>query len=523
MRRGELIGVDAKTCKQANLRMFQETLNRVFKDLPNIDVAELFTVEFKGHRFNALPFLLNGACYFDGTCYGWVLQLISKEMPDVKDVSISEISRDRLINAKLFEALMPGDRGRREMYALCFMRCRSSFLRVMFHSAARALNRVVLWDGFNHLNFQYKDICNTQAFCYYMSIYWLVNLTPALRSQIEPNLRKANFIEIFEGLCPETSIHFKYICGELTVNQLIKAYNEERFDDGSSIAIREAYSLACRGNYDGSPMTKEQWSIGNEDVGLAFRGAETFMNMHLAHAYLFCGRYDDMKTKLDRAESEIKRGVMEADGVRKKYNKSADECRRLRKQNAELQSQVSQLRGEISRQDTHDELRKQIAELEAKISAVTAENNTLFNERLELKQELSRRAKEIKQLSARIREQGDEDSNLGVDTEDVPLEEMIAVLKDKRIVMVGGDRSKSMLNTFRDWGFKSVSNMSGNVRRMECDYIVVCTILCSHEDVYQAEKYIKGHDTELVFVNGVNAELIVRAVYDAYLLKPAEE
>ena len=81
--------------------------------------------------------------------------------------------------------------------------------------------------------------------------------------------------------------------------------------------------------------------------------------------------------------------------------------------------------------------------------------------------------------------------------------------------MVGGDRSKTLVKTFEDWGFRYFSNISGNVRRTECDFLVICSVLVSHGDVYQAEKVVRGQNTELVYVNGVNAELVLKALYEA--------
>lgn len=515
MSRGVLHGVDARTCKQANLRLFNDGLNRILKDLPNMDLEKFFTVEYKGHKFNVLPFILNGAVYFDGTSFEWLLNVVAKEMPIGRDVMLSELDKVQLINHKLFDALLPGERGRRELYALYFAYNPMGGAKLLYQSACRALNKVIIGTEYGHLQYQYKDICNTQAFSYYLSVYWVANLTPALRKQIDPNLRKVGFMEMFDTLCPESSIHFKYISGELSVEQLVRDYTAQSFPDGSSIAERETYCNACRGNYDGSPMTEAQLSIGLEDYVFLTQCAEQYMNMHLSHAFLYGGSFERMEKETRLAKSREKRNLDEIEKLRAKYAKSADEKNRLRKQNKELQEQVHQLRSEIASHTTDDYLLKRVSELESKLSASLDENERLFAERLELKQELSSRAKEIKQLSARLREQGDEDASEGVVVEEVSLETMIEALKTKRIAMVGGDRSKSLLQTFKNWGFTSFINISGNVRKLECDFLVICTILCSHTDMYQAERLVKGENTEMVYVSSTNAEIILRALYDS--------
>lgn len=514
MPREVLYGVNARTCKQANLRLFNDGLNRILKDLPNMDLEKFFTTEYKGHKFNVLPFLFNGAIYFDGTSFEWLLNLVSKEMPIGRDVMLSELDKVQIINRKLFDALLPGERGRRELYALYFAFNPMGCARLLYQSSCRALNKVIIGQEYGHLQYQYKDICNTQAFSYYLSVYWVANLTPALRKQIDPNLRKVGFMQMFDTLCPESSIHFKYISGDISVEQLVRDYTSQSFPDGSSVAEREAYSNACRGNYDGSPLTEAQLSIGHEDYVFLSQCAEQYMNMHLAHAFLYGGAYERMDKETRLAKSREKRNLDEMDKLRVKYTKSADEKNRLRKQNKELQEQIRQLKAEISSHTTDAGLLKRVSELESKLSASIDENERLFAERLELKQELSSRAKEIKHLSARLREQGDEDANEGVVTEEVSLETMIEALKTKRIAMVGGDRSKSLVHTFKNWGFTSFINISGNVRKLDCDFLIICTILCSHTDMYQAERLAKGETTEMVYVNNTNAEIILRALYD---------
>lgn len=517
MKRGETRGIDARTCKQANLRVFQDSINKFFKDAKNRDINTLFYVDFKGHRFNCLPFILSGSSYFDGNCYGWILKLIAKELPAISDVSIDEIYKSQIVNAKLFDALMPGDIGRREMYALALIKCEQSALKMLVQCATTTLNRVLFGEGFHHLRFADKTLCNTQALCYYMPIYWLCNITPQMRAQIEPTLRRAKFIEEFEALIPEESIHFKYIAGELTTDQLIKAYTDKTFEDGSSVVMREAYSLASRGKWPGGTLNEEQLAIAFEDVTDSFHNVEMYMNMHLAHAYLFGGTYKDMSDKLDSLESTIRvKDGVEAK-VRQKYSRATDEIKQLKEANKSLQSRVTQLQVEISRQNTDADLRKRIAELEQKLAASNDENDRLFAERLELKQELSVRAKQIKKLNARLDSEVAEEITIGVVTEEIPIETMVEAIKDKRIILIGGDRSKTLVKTLNDLGLRYVTNMSGNVRKAECDFCVVLTILCSHSDVFQAERYVKGTDTEVVYVNGVNAELVLRQVYDAHI------
>ena len=505
----------ANNCKQVNLKMFQDTLNRVLKTLPSWDLEELFTVEFRGYRFNALPFMLNGACYFDNLCYEWLINYVAKELPIRKNVYLQDLQKNSLINIKLFEALLSGVRGRRELWALMFDKNPRDTTRLFFQCAARALNFSIIWGEFPYIRYSYLDICNTQAFCLYLIVWWMCNLDTALRKQININLKRHDFEGLLDRLCPENSLHFKYIKGEISLDELIRAYDGYELEDGSTVAIREAYSNLSKGCYDGSPMTKEQWSLGREECDFLMNCAEESLNQLVAYAYLHSGAYDKLVLDLDRATSMKNRALESETRAKQRYSKLSERFKDMKAENQGLREQIAQLRAEIARHNTHDELVTRISELESDLRDERSENDTLFNERLRLKQELGKSAKTIKQLQARLTEQGVADLSDDVETIEVSLEEMIDALKDKRIVMIGGDRSKSLTKTFEDWGFKSFINMTGNVRRADCDYLVICSVLCSHSDVYQAERMIRGQNSVELFVNGVNAEMILRTLWEA--------
>lgn len=507
--------VDARTCKIPNLRLFSETLNRVSKEIHTYDVNEIFQVELRGKKFNALPFLLSGSSYFDAACYGWMLNELAKTVPIKKDITIKEFSGNKLIEAKVFNALLPGQSGTRELMALLFVSDQSAFVRLFYRSSARALNKVIVGRDFSHFRYSVSGLCNTQAFCFYLTIYWLVNVDPMMRKSIDPDLRRTNFVEILEMLCPVDSIHWKYIAGEITADELVRFYDHKKFSDGSTVAVREAYSNATRGSYDGRPMTKEQIAVGRETVNGLFVNSELAMNLHLSYAYLYGGGYDGLKADYERSKSECSRSKDAEARAVQRYNKSADECRSLRQVNNDLKSQIHKLEREIASHTTDDELRNRISQLERELKSALAEGDKLFAERLELRQELSQRAKQVKKLSAQV---GVSEEIVVEEVEqlaEVSLEEMISALCDKRIVMVGGDISKECVKTFEDWGFRHFKNMSGKIRKAQCDFLVVCSILCSHEDMYRAEKALMGSDTQLVLVKSVNAEMILRALWEA--------
>lgn len=514
---------DARSCKVPNLRVFNLTLNNVLKTVHTRDRKELFTVEYHGHKFNALPFLINGANYFDNVCYSWLVFFIANKLPPMRNVKVADIYRAELIDEDVMHSLLPGEDGKRELYALLYIKDPELFVKLMYRCAARVLNTVVIDMESKHIPYKAAGLCNTQAFCFYLPIYWLINLDPEMRKQIEPDIKRSKFLETLDGTCPEDSIHFRYINGELTPKQLRYEYSERTFEDGSTIANREVYSNLTRGRYDGSPLDEDAIGICNWVFdGGSLSSEEIYLNRFIADAYVFHGKYEAMGKEIDLEKSKSEK--LESDNYRLKqrYNKMQAEVQALRCEKSEFKAQISKLSSEIASHKTDDELRKRISQLEENLQQQTSEANELFDERLELRQELSRRAKEIKRLQARLAELGDAGATEGSDLNDgvveadtVSLDVMIEALKDKRIVVIGGDRSKSLTKTFEDWGFTHFINQTGSVRTVDCDFIVICTILCSHKDVRQAERWVKGQDTELLYVPAVNAEMMLKALWDA--------
>ena len=167
---------------------------------------------------------------------------------------------------------------------------------------------------------------------------------------------------------------------------------------------------------------------------------------------------------------------------------------------------------------TNEELENRIKELEHQVKSLESENNSLFKERLELKQTISSQVKEIKSLSSRVVEETEDTFELESNSDDIEqptMEDMISVLADKKLILVGGDRNSFLEQNLMDLGIKNVSRFNSNARTLgKCDYVIVFTIRCCHSDVYRAEKLAKSKKTELVYYNGVNIDGLIPFLYN---------
>lgn len=509
--------IDVRYSKKGNMRVFNKSIQQRYSQLAVCEPEQFFQVTFRGHTFNALPFLLSSASYWDSSVLGGIYTAIAKAVPTTKAVQLEELHKDHLIDYKLMLCLMPGDVGDRELASYLYIHSRQDAIRLIYISAIQTLNKVIIDGVLNHAEYSCSGLCNTQAFCYYMQIYWLLGLDPSYRQYLGLYLKKTNFDLIFEKLCPEDSIHYKYICGELSVEELAYEYTVKEFEDRSTVVIREAYSDLTRGEYDGHLMSAGERFVGLTESQRLVLLSEYAMNAALSYAYLYSGTYATLTGTNDKLQVECEHLKSVSSRDRDRYKAANGKVQELKNKVKSLEHQVSSLQSDIAKHKTDVKLMEEIAQLRAQLSSANDEIGTMFDERLRLKQELSRKTKQIKKLSALV---PDSEEAIGVVEEslDTSLDAIIDALKDKRIITIDGTFSRTLADAFESWGFTQFRRMSGSgIRKAQCDIVVICASFCSHADVALAERVLSSENTEFVYTSSTNAELILRTIYDAVM------
>jgi hypothetical protein len=325
------------------------------------------------------------------------------------------------------------------------------------------------------------------------------------------------FDDLISSLLPEDSIHFKYIKGELTSDELYNEYTKERYSDGSSICLREIMSNNTEGKYNGEDFNYRDLGMCKEIYDNYTMNEGYRMNMHIAYRYLFDGTYEQLNNEIESQtklkEREFERAVKNGkrvDGIRAERNA-------LESQLADKDKEILDLKAKLNLVRSTDSLEAEIKALRNEIDLLKSDNTQLFNERALLKQTISSQIKQLKSLNASVDVSEEEsivfDETLEETTE-VPFETIISRLKSNHITYIGCD-DNSVDVKLRQYGLNNITQFNMKQRTLgKCDAIVVFSIRCHHADVYRAEKLCSGKDIPIIYVNCTNVDKMLTAVYN---------
>ena len=282
-------------------------------------------------------------------------------------------------------------------------------------------------------------------------------------------------------------------------------------------------SNATSGDYAGEELSSFEVGLMQECFDMNTCNEEYKLNEHLAYCYLFNGTYEKILADAESSRMCIERYKDDALRYKDRLSRLQKESASYKSNITKLESEVSMLTTRLNSYTTNEELENRIKELEHQVKSLESENNSLFKERLELKQMISSQIKEIKSLNSRSVKEMKGTSELessSDDTEQLTMEDMISVLADKKLILVGGDRNSFLEQNLMDLGIKDVSRFNSNARTLgKCDYVIVFTIRCCHADVYRVEKLAKGKKTELIYYNGVNIDGLIPFLYNEVVNK----
>ena len=181
-------------------------------------------------------------------------------------------------------------------------------------------------------------------------------------------------------------------------------------------------------------------------------------------------------------------------------------------------SKLAELRTNLSKVKTNDELLEQIKELQEQLDEKTKESNKLFEERCELKRTISSQKKQLRLLDSRLIEPTQEDSTnikQNNDTEVFDIEDAVSKLKDLSYIIVGGKWYKSLEMKLKDYGFENIKRWENSSRTVgKCDCVIVLTTVCHHDEVYSIESKARGTSTNIVYCTSLNADLVIKTLYE---------
>lgn len=506
-----------------NLTKVNNCLRTISLDAPNRDMRTIFNMNFDGHEFNALPFLLNGSAWLSPEYRGYICQGVSNLDINTYQVHIDELKKeykDSGVDFDLFDSLLPceHDYAIRWLGLYLYLKNPKSLVRNLVWGASEAFQRLIFDETIMTLEFKYNSICNTQAFSYMLLIAWLLQLDKSLIMYVRKRLNDKDFSGALKRACPEGSIHYKYISGEIDSKELSYQYWNKKLSDGSCVFTREYMSLATDGNYDGSDMHPND--VGNCDTWYSFfmTNVDYKLNLHLAYCFMFDGGIKRLTSEVESLNIEKEDLIKRVDSYRAKITQQQSDIDELKSDSHRLQNQVSELSNKAFTSDVEKELRSKIAELEVELKSKSQENSTLVDMIVDLKQQSRSQKKQIKQLTASL-DKNIESDDYSIDefaeSENITVEEAADFLKDKRILVVGGDRSSSFIPSLEKYGLKHVKQFDNSIKGIsKCDCILLITILVSHSMIEHCTLLAKNTNASLVYYNGTNSENAILTMYD---------
>lgn len=499
-----------------NFNLIQKEFDKTVKRVYSSYTRDIFLMEYRGYTFNVLPFLLNGSGF-----YGWryrnsVDMSVSRHASRLTPYNTKDLESIEGLDWDLFKCLLPcyRDYGIRDISAYLYSIQPNELACCLIGALHKEFYDFIINKEKSYLSFNYKDIANTQAFCYYIGFLWIVKLSPLLNMYLSSLIKRSGMKELIDSFMPEDSIHFKYIKGEYTSKELLDEYIKPRYKDGSSIAVRETLSLATDGAYDGRDISEYEKCCVEDTLSMMISDFNYKFNMNLAYCILYNGSFDNLQGKLEQAENETDR------------HKSELECSKLRlqaqmKRNSELNmevqtltKEVQTLKGVVANFKSDDDLKHEINTLKTTITENDKDIQKLLKETLELKRELSSCKKKLRGIS------DDNLDNIDVSSEDIQsnnisMEDIVAKIKDKRIAIIGGLHIGSIEERLSQYGLTHVKHYEENISKIgKHDIGVVMSSVVKHTDVFKFEKECKRYNTQIIYFTGTNIERMLMEIYD---------
>lgn len=494
---------------------FYRRMNEVQGSLDKRDLNTIYDITYKGYKFNCLPFIINGCSFlshnFLGILYGKFGDISYK--PDI--IHLDE--KIEGLDTYVLNSLIPSDtdKGSRWIAVKYYQRNPLDFARIMLRGSCNIVHDVLLHGNTKCINYSYDKICNTQAFSYYCIFLWMLSFDKSFGVYLANDIKALKLRDLISSLIPEESPHFRYIKGELTGKELSTEYIKESFKDGSSILFRELISNNDEGKYEGQDLTQSEISLCASLADELLVNQEYHVNLSHAYLYMCNGYYDKFDSEVKSLRQNVEALESNNEKMRIQLADSRSALEESRNALQEIKSENNSLKNTLSKVQKSEDLEAEIKKLKKQVSDLTMENNQLFADRIQLKQQCSSQIKEIKSLKARPLDE-EKIEEVFEQEPTVSFEEMIDTIKDLSIGIIGFTEFCRLEENLVKLGVVNVKLFDSRTKDVgNCDYIVILTQLCEHSAVYRAEKLCKNKNTEILYYNGTNTNSFIELVYNA--------
>lgn len=360
-----------------------------------------------------------------------------------------------------------------------------------------------------YIHFKDKTICNTEAFSYFISVLWVLQKSKKLQILLSKELKTVNIKALLDDVCPECSLHYKYLSGEITASQLKEGYLH------TDLYKKELYNLLF---HDRSKVT--DYDILAEVAAQipTYKGfcgfADEMCSQYIKQRYYISDRklYDNTKNELEN--------IKKSDNILSiKYKELKSKAKALAKENASLQAKCSN----NSNKDKASKFDKRLKELNSIISELKCEltkSISSIKEKDDIiskqKQLIRNQIKEIKSLKARL----DEVSPVEVEKDEIckdiepttDISSMVEFLKDYKLGVFGGFNIDSIIEKFKTYGLEVKHIFDDDkfvVGDLDCAIVLVSNI--KHKTV----KHLKAqYNGRYVYVSGTSVKNMIQETYN---------
>lgn len=370
-------------------------------------------------------------------------------------------------------------------------------------------------DNDAYVRFTDETLCNTEAFSYYLSMYWAIQKSKKIQMLLIKEIKTIDFSSLLETLCPEESAHYKYISGEITSKQLLDKYLAYSEDNPTPIIAREFVALFDSSSDDCISFAMR---IVND---LDFRtGFLSFIRV-MSCSYFTHGFFDLQNSVYDEV---CKDRNMYRDDNSKLIEESKDLKNQIKALKRDISSLTNDLETKVKEFDTNTyknkikSLESEISSLKKEISSLTDSLSVKDDTILKQKQVISKQIKDIKSLNASLDKLDVSDgsfdesiSEVSVNTQ-VSLGDMLDKLRNYKIAIFGGYDSRNLESKFEGYGLnvkQYIDESSVEVGNLDCAVILASNV--SHHLVRHLESKFNG---KFLYFNGTNIELMVSKLYE---------
>lgn len=366
------------------------------------------------------------------------------------------------------------------------------------------------------INFFDEELCNTQAFSYYISFYWVLQKSKKLQFILSKEIKFVDFKNILSKTCPQHSIHFQYLSGKLTAKELYDKYTIVP-DDGLPVSTKELYNLFSKDVNE--YLDKSALSIITEACScltLSY-GFYEFMRI-MSCSYITMGYYTRNDEDCSKLRFEINDLASSNNDLVIENKDIKSNLRSVTKERNKLSSKVKTLTSKIDSfgKDTRVErLKEENEDLRKRLSEIEGSLCVKEEELAECKRTIRGQIKELKSLNARLDVQIDDEAEICSscdDTQVVDIDTVCDFLKSKKLGVFGGFDAGAIVEKFKDYGIvvkHVINDMTFDAGDLDC--AIVLTTNIQHKTV---RKLKSQYDGCYVYVNGTNIENMLVCTYN---------